>query len=93
MARLQARRYGASAKRFLKRLIRSRGSEPRKIATDKLRSHDQVAGSCDCTTLICQYLGDSITELVSTCRVGTTTVFSSILNVTLYKKRDNRCSD
>ena len=31
---LQARRDGAAAKRFFKRLLRSHGSEPRKIVTD-----------------------------------------------------------
>jgi putative transposase len=36
---LQARRDGAAAKRFFKRLLRSSGSEPRKIVTDKLRSY------------------------------------------------------
>ena len=36
---LQARRDGAAAKRFLKRLLRSHGAEPRKIVTDKLRSY------------------------------------------------------
>ncbi len=36
---LQSRRDGAAAKRFFKRLIRNHGSEPRKIATDKLRSY------------------------------------------------------
>ena len=36
---LQARRDGAVAKRFFKRLLRSHGSEPRKIVTDKLRSY------------------------------------------------------
>ena len=36
---LQARRDGAAAKRFFKRLIRSYGGEPRKIVTDKLRSY------------------------------------------------------
>ena len=36
---LQARRDGAAAKRFLKRLLRSHGDEPRKIVTDKLRSY------------------------------------------------------
>ena len=36
---LQARRDGAAAKRFFKRLLRSHGDEPRKIVTDKLRSH------------------------------------------------------
>lgn len=35
---LQARRDGATAKRFFKRLLRSNGGEPRKIVTDKLRS-------------------------------------------------------
>jgi putative transposase len=36
---LQARRDGAAAKRFLKKLLRSHGGEPRKIVTDKLRSY------------------------------------------------------
>jgi putative transposase len=36
---LQERRDGAAAKRFLKRLLRSHSSEPRKIVTDKLRSY------------------------------------------------------
>ena len=36
---LQARRDGATAKRFFKRLLLSHGSEPRKIVTDKLRSY------------------------------------------------------
>ena len=36
---LQARRDGATARRFFKRLLRSHGSEPRKIVTDKLRSY------------------------------------------------------
>jgi putative transposase len=36
---LQARRDGAVAKRFFKRLLRSLGGEPRKIVTDKLRSY------------------------------------------------------
>ena len=36
---LQARRDGATAKRFFKRLLRSNGGEPRKIVTDKLRSY------------------------------------------------------
>jgi putative transposase len=36
---LQARRDGAAAKRFFKRLMRSSGGEPRKIVTDKLRSY------------------------------------------------------
>ena len=36
---LQARRDGAAAKRFFRRLFRSHGSEPRKIVTDKLRSY------------------------------------------------------
>jgi putative transposase len=36
---LQTRRDGAAAKRFFKRLLRSHGSEPRKIVTDKLRSY------------------------------------------------------
>ena len=35
---LQAKRDGASAKRFFRRLLRNHGSEPRKIVTDKLRS-------------------------------------------------------
>lgn len=36
---LQARRDGAAAKWFFKRLLRNHGGEPRKIFTDKLRSY------------------------------------------------------
>ena len=36
---LQAKRDGATGKRFFKRLLRSHGQEPRKIVTDKLRSY------------------------------------------------------
>ena len=36
---LQAKRDGAAAKRFFKRLLRSHGGEPRKIVTDRLRSY------------------------------------------------------
>ena len=36
---LQARRDGAAAKRFFKRLLRSHGGELRQIVTDKLRSY------------------------------------------------------
>src|SRR5210317_984260 len=36
---LQAKRDGAAATRFFRRLLRSHGSEPRKIVTDKLRSY------------------------------------------------------
>ena len=36
---LQAKRDGAAAKRFFKRLLRSHGREPRKVVTDKLRSY------------------------------------------------------
>ncbi len=36
---LQARRDGAAAKRFFKRLMRSGGGEPRNSVTDKLRSY------------------------------------------------------
>ena len=36
---LQAKRDGAAAKRFFKRLLRSHGGEPRKIVTYKLRSY------------------------------------------------------
>jgi len=36
---LQAKRDGAAAKRFFRRLLRSHGSEPRKIVTDKLLSY------------------------------------------------------
>ena len=36
---LQAKRDGAAAKRFFKRLLRRHGREPRKIVTDKLRSY------------------------------------------------------
>jgi putative transposase len=36
---LQAKREGAAAKRFFKRLLRSHGAEPREIVADKLRSY------------------------------------------------------
>jgi len=36
---LQAKRDGAAAKRFFRRLLRSHCAEPRKIVTDKLRSY------------------------------------------------------
>ena len=36
---LQAKRDGAAAKRFFRRLMRSHRGEPRKIVTDKLRSY------------------------------------------------------
>lgn len=36
---LQAKRDGAAAKRFFRRVLRSHGREPRKIVTDKLRSY------------------------------------------------------
>ena len=36
---IQARRDGSAAKRFFKRLMKSHGTEPRKIVTDKLRSY------------------------------------------------------
>ncbi len=36
---LQAKRDGATAKRFFKRLLRRHDGEPRKIVTDKLRSY------------------------------------------------------
>ena len=36
---VQAKRDGAAAKRFFKRLLRNHGGEPRKIVTDKLRSY------------------------------------------------------
>jgi putative transposase len=36
---LQARRDGAAAKRFFRRLLHSHGGEPRKIVTDKLRRY------------------------------------------------------
>ena len=36
---LQKKRDGAAAKCFFKRLLRSHGTEPRKIVTDKLRSY------------------------------------------------------
>ena len=39
---LQAKRGGATAKRFFKRSLRSHGGEPRKIVTDKLRSYGVV---------------------------------------------------
>jgi len=51
---LQPKRDGAAAKRFFRRLLRSAGSEPRKIATDKLRSygvaHRKLMPSADHTT-------------------------------------------
>lgn len=36
---LQAKRDGATAKKFFRRLLRSHGGEPREIVTDKLRSY------------------------------------------------------
>jgi putative transposase len=36
---IQAKREGAAAKRFFRRLLRSHVSEPRNIVTDKLRSY------------------------------------------------------
>jgi putative transposase len=36
---LQRRRDGRAAKRFFKRLLRTSGSEPRRVVTDKLRSY------------------------------------------------------
>jgi putative transposase len=36
---LQAKRDGAAATRFFKRLLRNHGDEPRKIVTEKLRSY------------------------------------------------------
>ena len=36
---LQARRDGAAAKRFFRRLLKAHHGEPRKIVTDKLRSY------------------------------------------------------
>ena len=36
---LQARRNGAAAKRFFRRLVLSSGTQPRKIVTDELRSY------------------------------------------------------
>jgi putative transposase len=36
---LQAKRDGAIAKRFFRRLLRNHGGEPRKIVTDVLRSY------------------------------------------------------
>lgn len=37
---LQAKPDGAAAKRLIRRLLRSHGSDPRKTVTDKLRSYD-----------------------------------------------------
>ena len=37
---LHAKRDGAAAKRFFKRLLKSPSSEPRKIVTDKLRRYN-----------------------------------------------------
>ena len=39
---LQAKRDGAATKHFFRRLMRSHGSKPRKIVTDKLRSYGVV---------------------------------------------------
>ena len=39
---LQAKRDGAAAKRFFKRLLRSHGDEPRKLVADKLCSYGFV---------------------------------------------------
>jgi putative transposase len=36
---LQAKRDGAAAKRFFKRLLRGHGGKPRKIVTDRLRNY------------------------------------------------------
>ena len=36
---LQAKRDGAAAKRFFKRLLRNHGGEPMKVVTDKLRTY------------------------------------------------------
>ena len=62
---LQSRRDGTAAKRFFKRLIRNRGSEPRKIVTDKLRSYgvahrELIPESIHDTT---QYGTDKLTDL------------------------------
>jgi putative transposase len=43
---VQARRDGAAAKRFFKRLLRSHGSEPRQVVTDKLRSYPVAHREC-----------------------------------------------
>ena len=37
---LQARRDGKAAMRFVKRLLKAHGGEPRRVVTDKLRSYD-----------------------------------------------------
>ena len=50
---LQARRDGAAAKRFFKRLMRSCDGEPRNIVTDKLLSYVYPM------KLNCQYRRDS----------------------------------
>ena len=47
---LQAKRDGAAAKQFFKRLLRSHGRDPRKIVTDKLRSYGVAHRD-----LICRY--------------------------------------
>jgi len=51
---LQAKRDGAAAKRFFKRLLRSHGTEPRQILTDKLRRYgvahrELIPGTIDST--------------------------------------------
>jgi len=39
---LHTKRDDAAKKHFFKRLLRSHGDEPRKIATDKLRAHAAI---------------------------------------------------
>jgi putative transposase len=46
---LQARRYGAAARRCFRRLIRRNHREPRKIATDKPRSYSVADRDLICT--------------------------------------------
>ena len=57
---LQSKRNGAAAKRFFKRLLRSHGSEPRKIVTDKLRSYGVAHRELIPETIHCteQYVND-----------------------------------
>jgi len=61
---IQAKRDGAAAKRFFKRLLRSHGGEPRKSVIDRLRSYgvahrelmpEVIHATDDLETLTCQY--------------------------------------
>ena len=66
---LQAKRDGAAAKRFFKRLLRSHGDESRKIVTDKLRSYgvahrELMADVIHSTEQYCQLKSPELLESV-----------------------------